>query len=435
LNISVFGLGYVGCINLGCLAKNGNKVIGVDISQTKVDLINSGKPTVMEKDIGNIIREVHGLGRIEATLDYKKAVINTDISIICVGTPSTNKGHLNLDYIYKVSEQIGRGLIKKRGFHVIVIRSTVIPGTNKKVGDIIEKISNKKRGSDFDIISNPEFLREGTSVHDYYNPPMIVLGGKNKKALNIVEKLYQDINAPIYKVDCKIAELIKYINNSFHALKVAFANEVGNICKKLEIDSHELMNLFCKDSILNISPYYFKPGFAYGGPCLPKDLKALNAIAKELKLKTSVLNSISISNNNHKKYALDLIMEKGKKNIGIFGLSFKEGTDDLRYSPTIDILKKLIDNNYSVLIYDKYINFTSLLGENRKYIEKTIPNILQMLSDDIEHVAKNSEVLVFCNKEEEFTNILKNFQNKIIIDFVRIAGNENHVGEYEGICW
>lgn len=435
MNISVFGLGYVGCINLGCLAKNGHKVIGVDINQAKVDLINSGKPTVLEKDIGDIVNEVHKLGRIEATLDYKKAVTNTDISIICVGTPSTSKGNLNLNFIYKVAEQIGQGLMEKRGYHVIVIRSTVFPGTCKKVGNIIGKISNKKIGSAFDIVSNPEFLREGTSVYDYYNPPMIVLGGEKIKALNIVEKLYQDVKAPVFRVDSKIAELIKYINNSFHALKVAFANEVGNICKKLGIDSHELMGLFCKDSVLNISPYYFKPGFAYGGPCLPKDLKALNTIAKELNLKASVINSIRKSNDNHKKYALDLIMEKGKKNIGIFGLSFKEGTDDLRYSPTIDIIKKLLDNNYRILIYDKYINFNNLIGENRKYIAKTLPNISNMLSNDIKHVAKNSEILVFCNKDKEFINILDNFHNKIIVDFVRVAENIDYNGEYEGICW
>lgn len=435
MRISIFGLGYVGCVTLGCFAKNGDHIIGIDVNPVKVNLINSGKSTIIEKDIDCIIEKGFRAGRIKATTDYKKAVVSTDVSIICVGTPSSDEGHLSLNHIYKVAEQIGESLIKKSSFHTIVIRSTVSPGTNKKVADIIEKISNKKKNYDFGIVSNPEFLREGTSVQDFYNPPMIVLGGDNNKALKIVEKMYSNIDAPLYKVECEVAEIIKYINNSFHALKVVFANEVGNICKGLGIDSHRVMDLFCKDKQLNISSYYLKPGSAYGGSCLPKDLRALNVMSKQMGLKTYVLGAINKSNKNHEKNALDLIMESGKRKIGILGLSFKEGTDDLRCSPTVNIVKKLMEMGFKVKIYDKWINVSNLLGINKEYVERTIPNISNILSNDIKYVADNSEVLVICTKEKEFFNIPNNYSNKIIIDLVRIAENINYECEYKGICW
>jgi GDP-mannose 6-dehydrogenase len=435
VKVAVFGLGYVGCVSLGCIAKNGDKVIGVDVNPAKVELINKGKPTIIEKDIDKIISEGWKLKKIEATADYIKAVIKTDISIICVGTPSGDGEQLDLGSIYRVAEQIGEGLGKKEKFHTVVIRSTVLPGTSKKVSDIIEKRSRKKKEVDFDVVANPEFLREGSSVEDYYNPPMIVLGGGKREALNMLEELYKNINAPIYKVDYKVAEMIKLISNSFHALKVTFANEVGNICKKLGIDSHQLMELFCKDSILNISPYYLKPGFAYGGSCLPKDLRALRAIAKGNDIKTNVLDSISKSNEYHKKVVLNLITRTKKNNIGIFGLGFKEGTDDLRDSPIIDIIKHLSEDNCNIFIYDKYVNFSNILGLNKKYIEDNIPNLSKMLSNNIEYVVKNSEVLVIVNKEKEYKNILEEYPNKIIIDLVRIKKDIKYNGKYQGIGW
>ncbi|MCB0512349.1 MAG: UDP-glucose/GDP-mannose dehydrogenase family protein, partial [Bacteroidetes bacterium] len=270
MEISIFGLGYVGCVSLGCLAKNGHQVIGVDVHQQKVDLINKGLPTIVEKDIDTIIAEEFKNGKIRATNDAKDAVSNSEISIICVGTPSSKRGNLNLDFIYKVAEQIGTALKNKNTFHSVVIRSTVLPGTNEKVGEIIEQYSDKKRNQDFSVVSNPEFLREGTAVKDYYHPSITVLGGDSDIALEKVAALYKELPAPIEIVDIRVAEIIKYVNNSFHALKVTFANEVGNISKALGIDSHKVMELFCKDTHLNISPTYFKPGFAYGGSCLPK---------------------------------------------------------------------------------------------------------------------------------------------------------------------
>ena len=296
MDISIFGLGYVGCVSLGCLAKNGHNMIGVDVSQTKVDQINEGKPTIIEKDIDNIIAEQKLAGRISATTDAIKAVIKSDISIVAVGTPSTEKGHLNLKHIFKVAESIGEALSKKNSFHIVAIRSTVLPGTCDKFAGILERISGKKRNKHFAVVDNPEFLREGTAVHDYYNPPLTLIGSDNQNAAEKIADLYRNLPCETVITDIKIAEIIKYVNNAFHALKISFSNEVGNICSELGIDSHKVMEIFCMDRHLNISPYYFKPGFAYGGSCLPKDLKGLQTLAHDLYLEVPVFDIIHITN-------------------------------------------------------------------------------------------------------------------------------------------
>jgi GDP-mannose 6-dehydrogenase len=342
MRISIFGLGYVGCVSAGCLAYNGHSVIGVDVDTFKVDTINSGKATIIEKDIDEIIEDCRNIGSIEATSNVDYAITNTDVSIICVGTPINDEGHLNLNYIYRVSEQIGEALKNKDGFHIIVIRSTVKPHTNNEISTIIEQESGKTRNIDFAIVVNPEFLREGTAVSDYYNPPYTLLGSDNDDALATMEELYRNINAPIFKTEITVAEVIKYINNSFHALKITFANEVGNIGKALNIDSHEVMDLVCKDNKLNISPYYLKPGVAYGGSCLPKDLKALVTLSNDLNVETPLLGNIERSNELHKEKILKEVIKTGKKRVGILGLSFKAGTDDLRESPMVDLVERLI---------------------------------------------------------------------------------------------
>jgi GDP-mannose 6-dehydrogenase len=292
MRISIFGLGYVGCVSLGCLAKNGFPVIGVEVNDTKIDLINRGIPTIIENEIDDIVKTQHAEGLISATKDYRMAVLNSDISILCVGTPSTPQGHLNLEHIYQSARQVGEALRDKSQFHVVIIRSTVLPGTNAKVGEIIQEISGKQRNTDFAVVSNPEFLREGTAVKDYFNPPYTLIGSDNPQAIAIVREMYAKINGPIFEAPINVAEIIKYVNNSYHALKVTFANEVGNICKQMGIDSHKVMSLFCEDKQLNISPYYFKPGFAYGGSCLPKDLKALKTLAHDFYLDSPMLQSI-----------------------------------------------------------------------------------------------------------------------------------------------
>ncbi|MDD3013303.1 MAG: nucleotide sugar dehydrogenase [Candidatus Gastranaerophilales bacterium] len=447
MEISVFGLGYVGCVSVGCLAQGGHHIIGVDIDENKVDLINQGHSTIVEKDIDSLIEQYNKSGNIEATCDTNYAVLNSDISIVCVGTPSSKEGCLDLSYLYRVVEQIALALKEKDSFHSIVIRSTVQPGTCAETESIIERITGKIRDINFGVVLNPEFLREGLAVQDYYNPAFILLASTSSIALDNVEKIYTNINAPIYKTEPNVAEIIKYVNNSFHALKITFANEVGNICKALNIDSHKVMDLFCKDTKLNISSAYFKPGFAYGGSCLPKDLNALIQLAESNNINTPILNNIEKSNEAQKEIVIQQIMKTGKKKVGILGLSFKAGTDDLRGSPIIDVIIKLIDQDYEIKIHDSNLNLEKLIGSNKNYLNTKIPNISSLFSS-LNNVLDSSEILVVVNEEQEykdlFSCILKsneisgeitNLRTKTIIDLVRIAEEINIDKEYQGICW
>lgn len=435
------GLGYVGCVSAGCLSYNGHKIIGVDVNEQKAALINEGKPTVIEKDLEELIYNARKSNKLEAVTDSYYAVLNTDITIICVGTPGNDNGRLNLDYIYNVAAETGRALKEKGDFHIIAIRSTVPPGTCKKIAGIIEDQSGKKLNADFAIVSNPEFLREGTAVSDYYNPPYTLLGSESSRALGMMEEIYKNINAPVYRTEIEVAEIIKYINNSFHALKVTFGNEVGNICKALGIDSHKVMDLVCKDTKLNISPYYLKPGFAYGGSCLPKDLNALVRLSRDMDLDVPVLESISKSNELQKKILVNKIIKEGRKNIGILGLSFKPGTDDLRESPIVEIIEILIGKGFNVRIYDKNVNLSRLMGSNKSYIDTKLPHISKLLADK-QKVIDESELLVVSNKENEFKPLF-NFvsreeyllKEKKVIDLVRIAEQVNKELDYEGISW
>ncbi len=435
MRVSIFGLGYVGCVSAGCLSSKGHKVIGVDVSETKVNLINEGRPTIIEKDIEELIKEARRIKLLEATTDVEYAINNTEISIIAVGTPSSREGHLNLQYIFNVAHQIGKALKEKKDFHVVAIRSTVLPGTNKKVAEIIERISKKKNGVDFSVISNPEFLREGTAVNDYFNPPLTLIGYDCEKAKDIMLELYSLLPGKKICTDIRVGEIMKYINNTFHALKIVFGNEVGNICKELEIDSHKVMEIFCMDTHLNISPYYFKPGFAYGGSCLPKDTKALRTLAKDLYIKSPVIESIEYSNSLQKEKSYEMIINKGKKNIGILGLSFKAGTDDLRYSPMVDVVERLLGKGLNILIYDRNVKISELTGTNKEFIESKISHLQKLVSNDIDAVISDSEVIVIANKEKEFNEVLKKYPNKIVLDLVRINDEVNYEGYYEGLSW
>lgn len=435
MKISIFGLGYVGCVGAACLAKLGHYVIGNDVSENKVNLINRGRPTIIEADIDELIKEAHNKGLLEATMDYHYAVHNSEISFIVVGTPSSREGHLNLKYIYSVAQQIGEALKDKDEFHIIAIRSTVLPGTNKKVGEIIAEASGKVRGRDFTIVSNPEFLREGTAVQDYMNPPLTLIGTDSDLAEKKFRELYKDIPGEFISTDIEVAEIMKYVNNTYHALKIVFGNEVGNICKALDIDSHKVMEIFCKDKQLNISPYYFKPGFAYGGSCLPKDAKALRTLAHDCYVDTPVLNAIDPSNEIQKKNAVDIIESKGKKKIGIFGIAFKAGTDDLRCSPIIDVAETLLGRGYEIKIYDKNVRISQLTGTNADFIAAKLPHLHNILTDDLDEVAANSEVLVITNKEKEFADIPARYPNKVIVDLVRQYKELDYDGNYEGISW
>lgn len=443
MNISVFGLGYVGCISLGCLAKAGHVVTGVDVNPEKVNMISSGKPTIHEKDIAAIIQEQFNEGRIQATTDPAAAVEQSDLAILCVGTPSSQTGHLNLEQIFQVARQIGEALKKKDSYFTIVIRSTVPPGTNRKVTEIIQNSVSGK--ATFGVVSNPEFLREGSAVEDYYNPPFTLIGTRHPRAIQVMQELYRDISGSLTIVDVKVAEIIKYVNNSFHALKVGFANEIGRICKMLEIDSHEVMDIFTRDHVLNISPAYLKPGSAYGGACLPKDLKALTTIAHDYYLETPIIKAVEPSNQNQKRVILNMIIEaltfrndKAKGNIGFLGLSFKKGTDDLRNSPTVEIIEQLMGKGHHVRVYDRNVRVSQLMGANKAFILEHLPHFAEIISDDLQSVISISSVLVITHNSEEFKGLAGKYPDKHFIDLARVEEKEqvkNKLDNYEGICW
>ncbi|MCL2051118.1 MAG: nucleotide sugar dehydrogenase [Lachnospiraceae bacterium] len=435
MNLSIFGLGYVGCVGAACCAKLGHYVIGNDINANKVSLINEGRPTIIEAEIDGLIKEAYGKKLLEATTDCHYAVHNSEISFIAVGTPSSKEGHLDLSYIFAVAKQIGEALRDKDSFHIIAIRSTVLPGTNKKVGAMIASVSGKENGKDFAIVSNPEFLREGTAVSDYMNPPFTLVGTDNEYALSKFKELYKDISGEFVDAEIEVAEIMKYVNNTFHALKVVFGNEIGNICKGLNIDSHKVMEIFCKDTKLNLSPYYLKPGFAYGGSCLPKDSKALKTLAHDLYIDVPVINAINLSNEQQKQKAIEIIESKGKRKIGIFGLSFKSGTDDLRSSPSVDIVENLLGKGYELYIYDKNVRISQLTGTNADFIAAKLPHLHEIITDDIDAVAKASEVLVITNKEKEFADLPAKHPGKVIVDLVRQYALLDYDGDYEGISW
>ena len=435
MNISVFGLGYVGCVSLGCLAQNGHQVIGVDVNQNKVDLINSGKPTIIEAEIDRIIAEQHATGKISATTIATEAVLASEISIIAVGTPSTEKGHLNLQYIFNVAERIGKALQQKEEFHIVALRSTIMPGTCDKIADILQKFSGKKRNKGFAVVDNPEFLREGTAVKDYYNPPLTLIGSDNKQAAEKVAKLYEQLPAEIIITDLKVAEIMKYVNNTYHALKISFANEVGNICSEMGIDSHEVMNIFCKDRQLNISSCYFRPGFAYGGSCLPKDLKGLQTLAHDLYIDVPVIDSIDKTNDYQIARAIKMIHKYRNKKMGFLGLSFKEGTDDLRNSPAVRVIESLMGKGADITIYDKNVNMTLLTGTNKDYIDARIPHLSKLLNSDLDNVIEKSDILIVNTMEKEFVEKLKSVKDKIIIDFVRLGDEFLDMKNYTGINW
>jgi GDP-mannose 6-dehydrogenase len=435
MKVSIFGLGYVGCVSMGCLAQNGHQVIGVDIDSPKVDLINSGRPTIIENEIENIIKNQYEKKNISATLDVEYAVMNSEISIITVGTPSSEDGHLNLSYVFKVIEQISQVLKRKNAFHIIILRSTVTPGTVDRCVTIIEEKSNKKKDDDFAVVSNPEFLREGSAVSDYYNPPFTLIGSDNMKVAKKVSRLYKNLTSEVIITDIRVAEIMKYVNNTYHALKIGFANEIGNICQKIGIDSHKVMDIFIRDKQLNISPVYFKPGFAYGGSCLPKDLKGLQTLAHDHYENTPIIESIDKNNELQIQKAIKLIIKTKGKNIGFFGLSFKANTDDLRNSPSVKVIETLLGKGYQVRIFDKNVRYSHITGTNKRYIEKHIPHLTNLLCNSIEEILHFSDVIVITINDKLFIKPLLNVYDKPIIDLVRIDEKLINRDNYFGICW
>ena len=436
--ISVFGLGYVGCVLAACLAERGHNVIGVDVNTMKVESLNRGESPLIEPGLGELIHKNVSTGRLKATQDTEWAVLNSDLSFICVGTPSNANGSLNTDYVTRVCEDIGSGLAKKNAFHIVVVRSTLLPGTTEEMlQPILENCSGKTIGIGFGLGYNPEFLREGTSIKDFFDPPYTVIGADDEKVMEAVKQVYSMLDAPLIEVPIKVAEMVKYVNNAFHALKVTFANEIGSICKQQNIDSHQVMEIFCMDRKLNLSPYYLKPGFAFGGSCLPKDLRALLYHSRKLDMHLPVLEAILPSNELQIAHAYQLIRQTGCKKIGVLGLSFKEGTDDLRESPMVELIEHLVGKGYQVKVYDKNVSLSKLHGANRAYIEHEIPHISQLLTESIEDVIEHSDVVVVGNKTEGYSEIAEKLrEDHKVIDLVRVKnGPYTSNGHYQGIGW
>jgi len=436
MNISVFGIGYVGCVSAACFAKEGHRVIAVDVNADKAAMINQGRSPIVEAGIAELLSEVVSSKYLRATTSAGEAVLGSDVSLVCVGTPSNPNGSLNLRYITRVCEEIGTALKEKGERHVVVIRSTMLPGTIEEVViPTLQKFSAKGAGEHFGVCINPEFLREGTSLKDFYAPPFTLIGADDEQTASTVRELYKRIDAPVFATSVKTAEMVKYVCNCFHALKVSFANEIGNICKAVGVDSHEVMDIFCEDRKLNLSPYYLKPGFAFGGSCLPKDLRAINYKAKEVDVEVPVLSSILPSNRLQIERAIEMIVRKGKKRIGILGFSFKTGTDDLRESPMVTLIEALIGKGYQLSIFDRDVSLARLFGANKEYIEREIPHISRLMRDDLKEVLDNVDVIVLAKDSDDFRSVGAQLRNdQTLIDLARVP----YLGpseSYDGICW
>jgi GDP-mannose 6-dehydrogenase len=436
MNISIFGLGHTGSVSLGCLARSGHTVTGVDINEAKVNLVNSGLSPVIEKDLDNLIREEYSKHRISATTDYSKAILNSEISIIATGTEYCSKGHPDMQHICKLAENFGRILRAKNDFHVIAIRSAVLPGTASKFAEIIEEYSGKKRNLDFAVVAYPHFLREGTAVNDYCYPPITLIGSEHPETANKVASLCRHLPADVFITDIKVAEMMKYVNNTFHALKVSFANEIGNICSAMKIDSNKVMEILCADKELNISPAYFKPGFAYGGSGLPGSLKGLQAMAHDHYVKTPLIESIDKSNEWQISRAVEMIQQTKKKKLGFLGICFKGGAGNLCNSPAVAMIETLLGKGYEIAIYDRNLHLSSLAGPDKEYIDTHIPHLAKLLKEQISEVMNEAELIVVSSREKEYTDVLSNVEiEHPIIDMARLPDPVRLKKNYRGINW
>lgn len=437
MRVSIFGLGYVGTVSAGCLAYEGHQVVGVDPLQTKVDLINRGLSPIVETDVGEIIAAACKAGLLRATSDPEEAIHGTELSFICVGTPSQPNGNLDLRYIRRICEQIGEAIKNKNRHHTIVVRSTILPGTMRTIViPVLEEFSKKKATLNFGVCNNPEFLREGSAVKDFRCPPKTVIGELDAASGDMLAELYRKIDAPLIRTDLETAEMVKYVDNSWHALKVGFANEIGNLCKSLGLDAHEVMKVFCLDRKLNISTAYLMPGFAFGGSCLPKDLRALSYKAKMNDLDLPILTSILPSNEMQVNRGLQLIIQKRNKRVGILGFSFKAGTDDLRESPLIELIERLLGKGYDLRIYDKNVKLATLVGANRDFILNRIPHISRLMVNHVDEVLDFAQTIVFGNRDIEFEGVPDKLRDgQSIVDLVRITDRRSDNDKYDGICW
>jgi GDP-mannose 6-dehydrogenase len=435
-SVSVFGLGYVGCVSAACFASEGHRVIGVDVSQAKVDQINAGRSTIVEQGIAEMVSAVVNAGQLSATTDVRQAVLDTDISLVCVGTPSRHNGSIDLTYILRVSQQIGVALRDKRRWHTVVIRSTVMPGTiDTQVIPALEDASGLKHGKDFAVCSNPEFLREGTSIADFNAPPFTLVGAIDAAHAEPVVALYAKVEAPCHVVAVRVAETVKYACNCFHGLKVGFANEIGNLCKVMGVDGHDVMRLFCEDKKLNISTAYLKPGFAFGGSCLPKDLRALVHRGRIEDVPMPILEAVLDSNRRQIERAFHMVMAGGSRRIGILGLAFKAGTDDLRESPNVTLVEMLLGKGCQVLVHDRDVSKARVVGANREYVEREIPHLWTLMRDSTADVISASDIIVIGNSSKEYRELGDALEGRMVIDLARAIPNRRSSERYQGICW
>jgi len=437
MRLSIFGLGYVGCVSAACFARAGHEVIGADVNPLKVEIISGGRSPIVEPGIEELIAQAVREGRLRATTDTVEAVSSSDLSLVCVGTPGRANGSLDLTFVKRVCRQIGEAMAGVQRYHIVVMRSTMLPGTMEEIViPTLEVYSGKRAGRDFGVAVNPEFLREGTSIEDFQNPPFTLIGAEDEDTASTLRRLYANTDAPVLTVGIKEAEMVKYASNSFHALKVTFANEIGNICKAMGADSHQVMDIFCKDTRLNISPMYLKPGFAFGGSCLPKDLRALNYRARELDVEVPLLSSILASNRRQVERAVEMVLQTGRKSVGVLGLSFKSGTDDLRESPMVTLIETLIGKGLRLSIYDRDVELARLFGANKHYIEQEIPHISSLMQSDLNRVVESSEVIIIGKKEDEFRMLEEKLNNgRVVIDLVRLLNGADGRASYQGMCW
>lgn len=438
MNISVFGLGYVGSVSAVCLASKGHQVIGVDSNSFKVDAINAGKAVIIEPELSKLTNKVVSMGFLRATADVNDAILNSSLSFICVGTPSKKDNSLDLQYIKRICENIGRILKEKNEHHIIVCRSTMFPGSmHNVVIPILEHYSDKREGKDFSVCINPEFMKEGSAIYDYYNPPKNVVGTSDARVKEVMSELNaRATNMPTIFMNIEEAEMLKYTDNIWHALKVCYANEIGNVCKSLGIDSHRVMDVFCKDTTLNLSPYYLKPGFAFGGSCLPKDLRAFLFESKNLNLNLPIIGSVLNSNRAQVEMGINMVLEQKNKRVGILGFCFKANTDDLRESPIVELIERLIGKGYELTLFDKNICEAQLQGSNREYILQHIPHLSELMVSSIDELLERVETIVIGNPACEFEQVLDNLRDdQVVIDLVRIRKSPTQSSQYKGICW
>jgi GDP-mannose 6-dehydrogenase len=438
MNIAVFGLGYVGSVSGAAFAGDGHTVIGVDVNAEKVARVNAGLSPIVERGLDELIGRTVAAGRLHATTDAAEAVINSELSLVSVSTPSRKNGSLDLTHLTRVCEQIGTALRNREGYHVVVVRSTMLPGTtHETVIPTLERSSGRRYGERFGVAVNPEFLREGTALHDLRHPPLTLVGHNHAADATSALSLYQNLDAPVVSTSIRVAEMIKYANNTWHAVKVCFANEIGSICKRLSVDSHEVMEIFCQDDKLNLSPYYLRPGFAFGGSCLPKDVRALEYRARELDLDLPLIRSVMPSNRQHIQQAVEQIIDSGRSRVGLLGLSFKAGTDDLRESPMVILAETLLGKGFDVRIFDRNVLLARLTGANKAYIDHQIPHLAALMSGTPEALLAHAELIVVGNGAPEFAETLRLTRpNQIVLDLVRVPGDLSGIAaQYHGLCW